>query len=318
MARIRTTKPEFWSDGKIVTLSPVARLLFLGSWNFAICDDGHLPDDAMGLKLKVLPADQVDPVELLDELLAVGVIVRGETFDGRSYLHIPHLRDHQKVDGRWTPRCFVCAAQKLAKTPPASPELPETRASLDETHRDSPELPETPPRKGKEGKGREKNVDAPASPPREDVEALCEHLRRRVVANGSKAEIVASWRTDARLLLDRDKRAVGEAHALIDWCQDDMFWRGNILSIPTFRKQYDKLRLQAQAKGGLQLPVAAGGERTWTVAQLDAVLGPDMWRLPRPPAGLMGDDVWHWEQKVKADHRAERVAQAQAKLGISA
>ena len=37
MARIRTIKPEFWTDEKVVTLPFEARLLFIGMWNF--CDD---------------------------------------------------------------------------------------------------------------------------------------------------------------------------------------------------------------------------------------------------------------------------------------
>jgi hypothetical protein len=150
MARIRTIKPDFWSDGKIVTLSAAARLLFIGSWNFALCDDGHLPDDAMGLKLKVLPADAVDPFELLQELLDAGVIVQGETADGRSYLHVPRLRDHQKVDNRWTPRCFVCTSQNPAEPQPASTKPAETRASFTEPPRDSSEPTAVKERKGKE------------------------------------------------------------------------------------------------------------------------------------------------------------------------
>jgi hypothetical protein len=312
MARIRTTKPEFWTDGKVVGLSPFARLLFLGSWNFALCDDGHLPDDAYGLKLKVLPADDVDPTELLDELLFAGVIVRGELSDGRTYLHIRKLRDHQKVDGRWTPRCFVC-------TTAASPELPETRASLDETRRASPELPETRP--GKEGKGKEgkENVGdaATAATPREDVEALCDHLRRRVITNGSRVNVTAKWRDAARLMIDRDERPVAEIHALIDWCQDSDFWRPNVQSMPKFREKYDTLRLQAQARGGLRV-AAANGERTWSTAELEATLGQDKWTCPQPPRNLTPDLMWEWEQKVKREHRADRIRQAEAKTGRTA
>jgi hypothetical protein len=147
MARIRTIKPDFWSDGKNVALSPLARLLFIGSWNFAMCDNGHLADDPFGLKLKVLPADDVDPTELLDELLFSGQIVRGQTADGRSYLHVPRLRDHQKIDGRWTPRCFVCS-QNPTETQPASPRTP----------RNSREFGRDPGRltAGRERKGRER------------------------------------------------------------------------------------------------------------------------------------------------------------------
>lgn len=316
MARIRTFKPEFWSDSKVVTLTPFARLLFLGSWNFALCDDGHLPDDAMALKLKVLPADNVDPFELLDELLQVGVITQGATSDGRSYLHIHRLRDHQKVDNRWAPRCFVCNDAKLSDPQPDSSELPETRASLDETRRDSPKLPETRPGMEWNGKEGKENVGdaADAAPVREDVQALCDHLRRRVVANGSRVNITAKWREAARLLLDRDKRPVAEAHALIDWSQDSEFWRPNIQSLPKFREKYDTLRLQAESRGGLRI-ATSNGERTWSTAEIDSVLGPDMWRLPQPPRDLKGDAIWDWEQRVKAEHRADRIAAAERKQG---
>ena len=37
MARIRTVKPEFWASEQVMECSPIARLLFIGLWNF--CDD---------------------------------------------------------------------------------------------------------------------------------------------------------------------------------------------------------------------------------------------------------------------------------------
>ena len=38
MARIRSIKPEFWTAEQVMECSPMARLLFIGMWNF--CDDG--------------------------------------------------------------------------------------------------------------------------------------------------------------------------------------------------------------------------------------------------------------------------------------
>jgi hypothetical protein len=72
VARMRYLKPEFWTDSKVIRMSPFARLLFQGSWNFALCDAGHLDDDALALKLKVLPADPVNADELLEEVIATG------------------------------------------------------------------------------------------------------------------------------------------------------------------------------------------------------------------------------------------------------
>lgn len=87
---------------------------------------------------------------------------------------------------------------------------------------------------------------------REDVEALCQHLAARIIDNGNKPPAISkAWRAQARLLVDRDARDPGEAHRLIDWCQNDTFWMTNILSMPKFREQYDKLRLRAGNDAGM-------------------------------------------------------------------
>jgi hypothetical protein len=82
---------------------------------------------------------------------------------------------------------------------------------------------------------------------RPDVERICQHLADRIEANGSKRPTVTkAWHDEARRLLDRDSRTVEQVIKAIDWCQDDTFWRANVLSMPTLRKQYDRLRLAAQ------------------------------------------------------------------------
>jgi hypothetical protein len=101
---------------------------------------------------------------------------------------------------------------------------------------------------------------APAKPHREDAERLCVHLADRIEGNGSKRPaITQKWRDAARLMLDRDGRTEQQVHAAIDWCQGSEFWRTNILSMPTLREQYDRLRLQAQRDHGRDSPAAAPG-----------------------------------------------------------
>lgn len=81
---------------------------------------------------------------------------------------------------------------------------------------------------------------------RDDVAALCSLLAARIEANGSKRPTIGKrWQSDARLLLDVDRRPLDEARRLIDWCQDSDFWRSNVLSMGKFREKYDTLRLQA-------------------------------------------------------------------------
>jgi hypothetical protein len=154
VARIRTIKPDFWTDGNMVKLSPFARLLYIGMWNFTMCDHGHLADDAMKLKLQVLPMDNVDIEALLDEIMASGRVLRMEA-DGRSYLLVKRFEDHQKIDPRWKTRCPACA--QVDSLVPA-----ETQVSLGELAV-TPELSPTLPL-GREGMGRE-SKKTPSSKP---------------------------------------------------------------------------------------------------------------------------------------------------------
>lgn len=81
---------------------------------------------------------------------------------------------------------------------------------------------------------------------REDVETLCKRLAARVEANGSKKVTIGKqWRDAARLMLDKDGRTYDQIAYLIDWSQNDEFWRANILSMPKLREKFDQLRLKA-------------------------------------------------------------------------
>ncbi|WP_165964592.1 hypothetical protein [Actinomadura sp. KC216] len=162
-------KPEFWTDGVIVQLSPFARLFYQGTWNFA-CDRGHLADDPVGLKLKILPADDVDPEALIAELIKYGRIERRVTADGRKFLHVKRLPDHQKVDARWQSRCPYCAAQAEPVPPddnPPSPAAPSQGSpSLPETPASDTEPPQTSPQGGIGGDGKGEKKASPSSSPR--------------------------------------------------------------------------------------------------------------------------------------------------------
>ncbi|GIH07384.1 hypothetical protein Rhe02_54510 [Rhizocola hellebori] len=101
-------------------------------------------------------------------------------------------------------------------------------------------------------KRRRRAKSKPKPPPdRPDVERICTHLADRVEANGSlRPTVTAKWRESARLLLDRDGRTEDQVMKAIDWCQANDFWRANVKSMPTLRKQYDTLRLHAKRPNG--------------------------------------------------------------------
>ena len=99
MPKIRGIKPEFWTDEKVVEVSPIARLLFIGLWTYA-CDNGHIEDRPRQIKLRILPADAEDVDALLGELKDVGLIERDA-----GWITIPTLTEHQKPDKRYFVTC---------------------------------------------------------------------------------------------------------------------------------------------------------------------------------------------------------------------
>jgi flagellar biosynthesis GTPase FlhF len=102
------------------------------------------------------------------------------------------------------------------------------------------------------------------APVRADVEMVCRALADAIEANGSKRPtITKTWRNSARLLIDRDGRTQEQILTAIAWCQKDDFWSSNVLSMPTLRKQYDRLRLAAQRQQRALAPTGTHGHTPW-------------------------------------------------------
>jgi hypothetical protein len=97
--KIRGVKPDLWTDEDFVELSPYARLLWIGLWNYA-CDNGHIQDKSKQIKMRVLPTDDVNCAELLREIEGQGLIERAD-----GWLTIPNLLHHQKPHKRWFVTC---------------------------------------------------------------------------------------------------------------------------------------------------------------------------------------------------------------------
>jgi len=116
---------------------------------------------------------------------------------------------------------------------------------------DKPGCPDTPTRP--DPTPRENSLRSSSPEPdesRPEVEALCQHLADRVIANGarrSQTVVTDVWRRECRLLLDRDGVAPDRVRLVIDWCQADEFWRANVLSMPKLREKFDQLAAKEQA-----------------------------------------------------------------------
>jgi hypothetical protein len=86
-------------------------------------------------------------------------------------------------------------------------------------------------------------------------EQLAQRLAMRIEANGSKPPTVTEgWITDIRLTIEKDGRTPEQVSYIIDWCQNDAFWRSNILSPSKLRAKFDQLRLNADKDNAKNAP----------------------------------------------------------------
>lgn len=144
MPRIRTVKPEFWSDEKLASMPRDARLLFIGLLNFAD-DEGRMRGSPMLVRAQVFPYDlDVDAESLLRTLAERSVIVRYEV-ESESFIWIRNFTKHQKIDR---------PSKSAFPAPP--PDRPHSR-STKTRRRPGDESP-------LEGKGKEGNGEDKASP----------------------------------------------------------------------------------------------------------------------------------------------------------
>jgi hypothetical protein len=148
VARIRSIKPEFWTDDSITECSLSARLLFIGIWNFAD-DAGNLDRSAKQIKARVFPLDNIDCEPLIRELITHGLLIEYSVSD-RKYLHIPGFAVHQVINRPSAP--LVPGYEDSLRTPVTLTESSVSTHSGEEG-------------KGGEGKGRSRGSLRRASPP---------------------------------------------------------------------------------------------------------------------------------------------------------
>lgn len=235
MARIRTIKPEMRRSQLVSSWPYPVRWTFVGLPGY-LDDEGRGLDDTRLIKAELYPLDDDMTARKVDAHLGViagqGPLCRYEV-DGRRYLHITSWAEHQRVNRPTPSRIPPCPVHETS----GSTHVPLTEDSLRAHARKGKE-------QGKEG-NREESAAADA-PPRTDVEGLCRYFLAAIAKNGAKGTITEKWRTEARLLLDRDQRDPSEIRSVIDWAASDSFWKANVLSVPKLREKYDQLRLAMQ------------------------------------------------------------------------
>lgn len=286
MPKGRHLKPDFFTDKHMVSVSPLARILYQGLWCFA-ADCGHLDDEPLEFKMRILPADACDVDVLLQELVDHGRIVRA-VVQGVPLIYLPTLARHARVDKRYETLCAMCkgpgevngarfgnhvrwhqnrdiVVSDCEFCAPDDASSHAVKASVNGSSHvvatmgtDPKPDPDTSwPHRDHiadgDGDSKKNSSSKIASDldaePRPEIIELCDHLADWVATNGSKRPQPGKrWFRACRLLIDVDGRTPEQVRKAIDWCQQDEFWRANVLSMQTLRDKYDQLRLKAAQK----------------------------------------------------------------------
>ncbi len=93
MARARNIKPAFFTNEDLAELPPLTRLAFIGLWTIADFK-GCLAWRPKRIKVQVLPYDDVDMEDVINDLAAGGFVLRYEVA-GEGFVKIKNFIRHQ-------------------------------------------------------------------------------------------------------------------------------------------------------------------------------------------------------------------------------
>ena len=176
MARIRTIKPEFFTSEDIVSLSPIARLLYIALW----CEadrEGRLVWKPRTFKMRYLPADECDVEALCQELVASRLV----KLYGDGLAHIPKFGQHQHLNPR--------EAASLLPDPDAS----RTRRARVNDATVTVKTRDSDAQGGREGKGKEGVDDASPDGDGQEAPPLVLIPLNDGSDHGITASAVAEW-----------------------------------------------------------------------------------------------------------------------------
>lgn len=268
--RIRSIKPEFWRSDDVNSMSIEDRLLFIGLWSY-VDDNGvgidrhsNICADLFAHDLSVNPHDTLMRVqEGLNRLHALGVIIRFSV-GSKDYLEIANWSRHQKINrpspGRYprsedaeTVNRVVLTDDSVSPHEPSLPGTGEQRSrGTGEQGIFSSEIASDP------------EPDEPQPKLRADVENLLDLLDLEIERNDNKTPKRNKANRDAmRLLLDRDNATEEQVAYVIRWCQQDQFWKANILSASKLREKFGQLvaKIKAEAERGQKQPANKAQQR---------------------------------------------------------
>jgi hypothetical protein len=80
---------------------------------------------------------------------------------------------------------------------------------------------------------------------------LSDYLFKHILKNNptAKKPNIQTWAKYIDLMIRVDHRTIEEIKTVIEWCQNDSFWCGNILSTQKLREKFDRLVIKMKSNG---------------------------------------------------------------------
>ena len=261
MARSRNIKPGFFLNDDLAECDPLARLLFAGLW--CIADrEGRLEDRPKRIKAEVLPYDNCDVDQLMNQLVKHKFILRYEV-DGGQYIQIINFKKHQNPHVKEAPSIIPPPPEQdiaphehhtsTVQEPEQNNSFPADSLNLIPDSLINISTSEQSPDTQLEDKDSElKKPKKPRQIPLFDKTTeqykLAMFMRQCILSNLPKAKVpkptpegLRRWAYDIDLMMRVDCRSPDEIRELIDWSHRDPFWKANILSPGKLREKWDTL-----------------------------------------------------------------------------
>ena len=189
--------------------------------------------------------------QYLKELNEIGLIILYKIKDD-AYLQLKKFHSEQKINRAKE------AETKIPPPPRDSGPTPEDSGPALENSLLSLSLSSSLRLSKSLNKEKEKDQEKKRNVPNQIDIDLTQLLINKILENDIRSsscrkmteENQRTWIDDCRKLREIDERTPAEIKAIIEWCQNDNFWKANILSMGTLRKKFDRLFLQAKRDTG--------------------------------------------------------------------
>lgn len=224
--RIRTIKPEFWTNERMASLSEFTRLLALALINYAD-DEGYFNANVSLIRGALFPfGDESGRIRgSLGELSRLDYLRLSKGADGREYGWIVHFSDHQKVE-----KLKQSRIKGLASFPEASG---TSRGNIgDESVLE-------------QGSGnRDQGSSSCPKPDGSDEQKFVDWFLALLVETGAPAPVLTksnreAWASAYEKMIRLDGRTKDQVKDVCRWARNDSFWRQNFLSPLKLREKKD-------------------------------------------------------------------------------